>query len=411
MIPALAGFAGALRAEGLSVSPGELLDAARAIEAAGPEDRGRFRAALAATLAKDRRSREVFERVFDRFFLPPARAPREGKGERGGAGRGGERKTRLGEAPAGKPSPRKERDETDRRRRGRRDDEERRDEVASALRAIRERRGKREGKLRRAPEPRPGEKDLVRTITARPDPGEDAALALLVPRVVETLRLTTARRLRRSRRGRLAIREVFRESLARGGVPFVLPRKRPRTRPTKVVLLVDVSWSTARLAGYFLEIATAFLEPGRKARVVAFVDRPVDATAEVVRLRRRRRAGSREGFGDLLRSLPGVNPSAPSDYGRALHALATSRLRPGGRDTVLVVLGDARTNRFDPLPWALEDLARACRAVLWLVAEPESRWGTADSALAAYLPHVDVVVEAKDLSGLARGVRELLHRL
>ena len=39
--------------------------------------------------------------------------------------------------------------------------------------------------------------------------------------------------------------------------------------------------------------------------------------------------------------------------------------------------------------------------MLWLVPEPRSRWGTADSALPAYLESVDLVVEATDLDGLA----------
>ena len=77
------------------------------------------------------------------------------------------------------------------------------------------------------------------------------------------------------------------------------------------------------------------------------------------------------------------------------------------RDAVLVVLGDARTNRFDPLPWAFEEIASRARRVLWLVPEPRARWGTGDSALPRYLPFCDVAVEARDLEGLAHGVREM----
>ena len=60
---------------------------------------------------------------------------------------------------------------------------------------------------------------------------------------------------------------------------------------------------------------------------------------------------------------------------------------------------------------AFAEIAGSCGAVLWLVPEPRGRWGTGDSALADYLPYADTVVEAADLDGLARGVRELLHRL
>jgi len=214
-------------------------------------------------------------------------------------------------------------------------------------------------------------------------------------------------------------------------VPFVLPRRRPRPRRPKVVLLVDVSHSVARSAGLFLKIAAEFLAPGRRSKIVAFVDRPVDATREVARWlegaragclpgqrarpRARRRAEGIESggisFADLVASLPGLDPGAPSDYGRTFHALLQAPLRPSGRDTVLVVLGDARTNRFDALGWALEEISRKCRAVLWLNPEPRSRWGTEDSAMGKYLPYVDTVVEAKDLAGLARGVAEILRSL
>jgi uncharacterized protein with von Willebrand factor type A (vWA) domain len=113
----------------------------------------------------------------------------------------------------------------------------------------------------------------------------------------------------------------------------------------------------------------------------------------------------------VLDDLRGLNLTAPSDYGRAFHALSRSRLRPGGRNTALVVLGDGRTNRFDPQDWSFEEIASRCGAVLWLVPEPLARWGTGDSALGEYLPHTDIAVEARDLSGLARGVSELLRRL
>ena len=115
-------------------------------------------------------------------------------------------------------------------------------------------------------------------------------------------------------------------------------------------------------------------------------------------------------FADVLEGVRGINLEAPSDYGRALHALLAARIRPRGRHTVLLVLGDGRTNRFDPLPWALEELARGCRAVVWLVPEPAARWGTHDSALPSYAPSVSVLVEATDLDGLASGVAMLARR-
>lgn len=396
MTPALARFAATLRAEGLSASPSELLDAARALSAVGIEDRALVRAVLRATLAKDRRGREILDRVFDAFFVPPARVPGDRKGERRGSGRPAPRK-----APARPPEP-------DRRGRpapGSERREDPRENVRKTLAALRERGRSKHAERRR--ERGRADDPLRRTLAPRASEEEDRELARMLPRLIEAIRLRTARRMKEARRGRLDLRRVFRRNLRHDGVPFELPWRLPRPRPTRVVLLVDVSWSVARAAGYFLWIASEFLEPGRRARVVAFVDRPVDATAAVARWKR----SSRATFAQVLSGLPGLNLAAASDYGRALHALSRSKLRPAGRDTILVVLGDARTNRYDPQGFALEELSRSCRAVIWLVPEPESRWGTADSALADYLPHVDVVAEATDLAGLASGVEAVLRRL
>ena len=82
-----------------------------------------------------------------------------------------------------------------------------------------------------------------------------------------------------------------------------------------------------------------------------------------------------------------------------------------GRDSVMVVLGDARGNWTDPQGWAFEQLAQACRRVIWLVPEPAVRWDTGDSALSEYLPWCDVVCEASDLDGLGRGVAEIIRSL
>ena len=71
MTPALVRFVEALRAGGIRVSPAELLDAARALDVVGLSDRARVRAALRATLAKDRRCAAPFDRVFDAFFATP----------------------------------------------------------------------------------------------------------------------------------------------------------------------------------------------------------------------------------------------------------------------------------------------------------------------------------------------------
>jgi len=406
---ALARFVAALRDEGLAASPAEAVDAARALAAVGVEDRERVRSALRATLAKTLRGRATFDVVFDRFFAAPSTATRRGRGDRtGSVAEGAGRNAPVAAAPdrPGRerwPEPASASTEDGGAR-----------EIADRIADARDRPDRRRGRLRAVrleegeaagPHARgtagtdPSRADLDR----RPADALERALAREVSRWIRRLRVRHGRRLAASRRGRLWTARMFRRAAGTDGAPFVLPFRRRRPNRPRVELLVDVSWSTATAAGYFLWLASEFVPLGRRVRVTAFVNAPVDITDSVRRWR-----PDRERFHALLARIDAIDPTAASDYGRTFWRFARSPFRPRGRNTVLVVLGDGRVNRNDPQAWAFESVASACRAVIWLVPEPRARWGTGDSALASYLPGVDVLVEARDLRGIVRGVESLL---
>ena len=65
----LAGFARALRNQGMQVGLGELIDAVRALELTGFVDRETVRLALRALLAKSRREMLLFDQCFDAYFV------------------------------------------------------------------------------------------------------------------------------------------------------------------------------------------------------------------------------------------------------------------------------------------------------------------------------------------------------
>ena len=502
-----------LRTRGLVVSTAEGIDAAAALAAVGVESRETLRLALRATLAKGRRDQEVFDEIFDAVFASPLRSGR-GSGEEGrrGGGSGGAGRSPEGAGHPGRPPadaehrPSRAAARSTAPRAGTQDDatHRRRSSERPAPSEPQDRSGRPgprslpsgrmtrpEGRLRRiikrgsahrlAPEqagrsesaPRAalasaeaapaGREGIARLWTrdlSSPMTAEDERrLSEMLPRLLSQIRRRPSRRFRRATSGRVWPRAAVRRSIGTDGVPFVLPLRSRRPRRSRVVLLVDVSWSVARSAGLFLAIALRLLERRRDMRVVVFVDRPVDATdalrgwvrppggfanpgtrgagaapqdrstagAPVRRLRGPVRTGggsrrgeepgaairpdpSSPGFLAVLRNLPDLSLQAPSDYGRAFWSLA-SRGPLRGRDTILVVLGDGRVNRFDPQEWAFRDLAERCGAVMWLVPEPRARWGSGDSALPLYLPHCDVAVEAADLDGIVAGVAELQRRL
>ncbi len=407
MIEAIQRFVSALRREGVGVTPAEAIDAARAVRLVGIEDKEDFRLALRFTLAKTRPEVEAFDRAFRSFFKASPAGRRKGRGAGATAGAGRRGPPRVEPAEAGKGSrPPRSREMEARRRRGRLKVilDRRPGRPVVTPQAVREmRRDARRSEAGRSPRPR------RRRPPGSPGP-DDPALAREVARVLLDIRLRSGRRLRRRRRGTLWSARVMRLNIGTEGVPFVLPFRKRRPRRPRIVLLVDVSWSVMRTSSTFLSIAREALARNRRTSVHLFVDRCVDATDVLARDPRRDPASIRE----LITSIGELDAGAPSDYGSAFYQAAHAprgRVARTGPDTILVVMGDARSNFRDPQSWAFDDLATRCRRVIWLNPEPASLWNTGDSVLSEYLPSCDVVCEATDPDGMARGVGEIIRSL
>lgn len=74
--------------------------------------------------------------------------------------------------------------------------------------------------------------------------------------------------------------------------------------------------------------------------------------------------------------------------------------------TVLMVLGDARNNNYDPGLDALTSLTERCRRTLWLNPEPSTSWGTGDSVAPEYADLVEMA-ECRNLAQLSDLVQSL----
>jgi uncharacterized protein with von Willebrand factor type A (vWA) domain len=95
-----------------------------------------------------------------------------------------------------------------------------------------------------------------------------------------------------------------------------------------------------------------------------------------------------------------IDLNARSDFGLVLRRFCERHERDLGRDSVLLVLGDARNNRRPPRADLLREIARLCRAVIWLNPEEPSRWGTGDSAIRLYEGEVNALLPSRNLREL-----------
>jgi len=226
-------------------------------------------------------------------------------------------------------------------------------------------------------------------------PDDVEAARDLVEELSRSFRARWSRRLRRASRGRLDMRRTIRRSMSRGGVPLELLLRRPRPGKRHLTALVDLSYSTATAAEFLLALLVPARSCFRRVDLFAYVDAPVEI------------------FFENGRVIPGapLDLNARSDFGRVLRLFSERHEAVLDRNTVLLVLGDARNNRRPPRSDLLARLQDRVKALVWLNPESPERWDTGDSVMAAYSRRTDVVLTAHDIRTLAASLAWLAKRL
>jgi uncharacterized protein len=427
LAPRLVAFCEELRTEGVAVGTSEILDAFEALEAVPWGERDDFREALAATVAKSREDRRLFELLFERFFFRAAESEALAQGvDEGRRYEGGERLDidELREAV--------------RQAIVEGNDGEMRDLARLAIAAF-GRRGEGSGvvgvdvqRIRRtlglqaqtraeqfearwppldreqlARFERHLRRELERALIerteqlppARPLADLDRALPTspsqdlaAVHRAVAQLRrrLATLGHEQRGRRRSTVVdmRRTMRASLETGGVPLNLKHRPKRPRRPEIYVLCDVSTSVTSASMFFLSVLHALHDSFRKLRSFVFIERISEVTDTFERERDFRKIAER-----ISREGGVADVSGYTDYGRVwleFGELIADDLDP--RSTI-IVLGDARTNGREP---HAEVFARVCERsgrTFWLNPEPRLYWNYGDSVMAAYERHVTAAFE------------------
>ncbi|HVA76780.1 MAG TPA: VWA domain-containing protein [Candidatus Binataceae bacterium] len=402
-------FVAALRAAGIRISVSESIDAARAVGAAGLE-RASMCEALAAALVKDEGDRAVFDQTFAQFFSAPASGnargqhpDHRGRLESAASGRG-----RPGEEPSGVAKPRERRQESRAAAKSAQQEREERpaDRQARRTPAKAGERGapaaqsdEHSGEMRQAENRGPEEHGIEAGRVARSRAIERTPFAaytdLEFVQARDTLailkrrfRVRLGRRLRIAKAGRIDFRRTIRAATQRGGALADLRFRARRPRRIDLTILADVSGSVRYAAELMLELVAGARENFHRVRSFVYIDRLAEADFE----------------GGHLVTAPALDLYARSDFGRVLGELWDRRAQVLGRQTIVVILGDGRNNRRPARADLLREIARNCRAVVWLNPEDPARWGTGDSAIEKYAREVRAHVAVRDLRELERGL-------
>jgi uncharacterized protein with von Willebrand factor type A (vWA) domain len=219
------------------------------------------------------------------------------------------------------------------------------------------------------------------------------------------VRLLTRRalRYRRARHGRFDVRRTVLQGLRSGReVPFTLAYRRRHINKLRLMVLCDVSGSVWQVSTFLLKLVHTLQAEFTSVRSLVFVN----SLVEITELFRRMRFPQDL---DTLRQYPHLNLFGFSDFGRVFYQFYHDLLGELSRDTVLLILGDARTNHFDPQAWTLAEVHQRCRRIIWLNPEPRRLWNTADSVVDVYTPYCDAVLECWTLAHLAQAADRLLQ--
>ena len=243
--------------------------------------------------------------------------------------------------------------------------------------------------------------DLEDRSVLRAGPDELLAMRQALRPLARRLAARLGSRRRRGNAG-LDMRRTIRASMGYGGLPVnpVLRRRRP-TKPDLMVLC-DVSGSTAQFAPFTLTLLHAVHQEFRRVRSFAFIDGIVEIT-------------------DFLEGSPGVlDPvhllgrrglivrDGRSDYAQALAAFLRTWGDAVTAKTTVLIVGDARSHDRAPATVQVAELGHKARRLYWLNPEPHREWDTVDSRATEYAVHCTAAFEVATIRDLINAVTQIV---
>ncbi len=371
-------FARALRAAGLPIGSGAVIDAIRAVETAGLSDREDFRATLRAVLIKKHEQTPVFEQAFELFWrkrglldgliamLSPAAA--EARGAEAAKPAAGA--SRVADALFKRDDP-AERQQLELDYRLTMSDDE---------------------ALRR--------KDFAQ-MSAQEMARARAAIARMV---LDNDALRTRRLVADPRGARIDPRRSFRRSLRAGGAIIDLARRTPALRKPPIVALCDISGSMSDYTRVFLHFLHALAERRGRVQTFLFGTRLTNVTRA---LRHRDPDEALAQCSDQVADWSGGTRIATSLH--AFNRVWSRRVLGQGATVLLFTDGLERDGRAD-LAREMERLHKSSRRLIWL--NPLLRYDRFEAraqGVRAMLPHVDEFRPVHNLAAI-ENLTEALSR-
>jgi uncharacterized protein len=228
------------------------------------------------------------------------------------------------------------------------------------------------------------------------DPGQIEQAHEAAARLARAMRTRLTRRDLARRRGyRLDLRRTIHSNISHGGVPISLVMRRRKTKPLRLVMLLDASGSMSMYTGVFLRFIHGVLDEFREAEAFLFHTR-LAHVSDAMKEKHAARALDRlsilaQGAGGGTKIGESLQTFNRWHAARVIHS----------RTVVMIVSDGYETGDAALLGREMAALGRRCRRIVWL--NPMMAWeGYAPVAagIKAALPHVDLYAPANTLNSL-----------
>ena len=229
------------------------------------------------------------------------------------------------------------------------------------------------------------------------DPDEMARAHELAERLAARMKTRISRRQRAARRGRrLDLRKVIHSSISTGGLPMRLAFRKPKAKPLRLVLILDVSGSMSQYSAFFLRFMRGVLSAFKKSDAFVFHTR-LSRIGDVLS----------EGNSERMLERLALITTGWSGGTKIGDSLETFNDQYAGRllnsRSVVIILSDGYdTGPPDHLARQLAKIQRRARRVVWL--NPMIGWRGYEpvaGGMAAALDHIDLFAPAHNLASLA----------
>ena len=227
-------------------------------------------------------------------------------------------------------------------------------------------------------------------------------LRIEVQRLVTQLRSRAALRRKKGKKGRFDSKGTIRANQRFGGVPLQLKFKKKKLKPS-LVLFCDMSRSMLSVAEFMLRLTYELQDQVAKTRSFGFYSDMEEISIVLV--------GNRpsEAVDAVLDNFYNRGPSHyATDLGESLNTFFNNWLDSIDGRTTVVILGDGRNNYNPPRFDLMKQLQRRARRLIWFNPEHPRQWGTGDSDMLEYAPICDSVYVVRNLAQLAAAVDKLM---